>query len=249
LSTQHKPTLRTLSILELVSSSDDKYTLSEISRRLGISTSTLFPILHTLRQQRYLGFDEKVQNYSLGIRLFEIGNRVQESYGHQQIIEVMNGIQAACGETCHFGTLDRGDVVYLAKVDATQPVRLYSMIGKRLPAYGTAIGKALLKNYSMEDLKQLYPEGLKPLTMHTITDFEELYKQLNTGDIFLYESEESTVGVSCVAVPIYHKGAVVAACSVAVPVFRYDAEKVARIEAALKEALIRFDQVIHGTMF
>ena len=246
---QHKPTLRALSVLELVSTGEHKYTLSEISRNLGISTSTLFPILHTLREQKYLGFDEKTQAYCLGMRLFEIGSRVQSTYAYQEIYKIINGIARACGETCHFGTLDRGDVLYLAKVDSNQPIRMFSTIGSRLPAYGTSIGKALLKGRSIEELKALYPEGLKPLTVNTITDFEKLHAQLHTNDIFLYECEESNEFIRCVAVPIYRQGAVMAACSVAVPVFRYDDNKQAVIENALKEALIKFEHIIDSIVF
>ena len=186
----HKPTMRTITVLELVSTNDQKYTLSEISRHLDISTSTLFPILRTLREERYLGFDEKTQAYSLGTRLFEIGSRVQSSKVYQEISEIMGQIVVACGETCHFGKLDRGNVIYLAKVESNQPIRMYCAIGKRLPAYGTAIGKALLKGIEMDALKGMYPEGLKPLTHKTITDFNKLHEQLHTSDIFLYESEE-----------------------------------------------------------
>ena len=245
MSTQHKPTLRTLAVLELISTNDQKYSLSEISRSLGISTSTLFPILRTLRAGKYLGFDEKTQTYSLGTRLFEIGSRVQSSHAYQEISKIMTAVVETCGETCHFGRLDRGNVFYLAKVESTQPIRMYCATGKRLPAYGTAIGKALLKGYSLEDLKRLYPEGLKPLTANTITDFEKLHAQLHSNDIFLYESEESDESISCIAVPIYWQGAIVAACSVAVPIFRYDDKKRAIIEGALKEALIKFEQMIH----
>ena len=249
MNTNHKPTLRTLAVLELISTNDQRYTLSEISRSLGISTSTLFPILRTLREERYLGFDEKTQTYSLGTRLFEIGSRVQNSHVYQEISGIMNGVVEACGETCHFGRLDRGNVLYLAKVESNQPIRMYCAIGKRLPAYGTAIGKALLKGYSLEDLKSLYPEGLKPLTANTITDFEKLHTQLHSNDIFLYESEESDESICCVAVPIYWQGAVVAACSVAVPIFRYNEAKQAVAKNALKEALIKFEQMIHMFVF
>ena len=247
--TRHKPTLRTLSILEFLSSNNHRHTLTEISRHLDVSTSTLFPILHTLREQRYLDFDAKSHTYSLGIRLFEIGSRVQETHGYQQITEIMNDIQSVCGETCHFGILDGGDVLYLIKAEAAeQPIRMRSMVGKRLPAYGTAIGKALLKNYSLEALKRLYPGGLKPLTAHTITDFDKLHEQLNSNDIFLYDKEESTDAIACVAIPIYRKGVVAASCSVAFPLFRYNDEAIVCAERALKKALVRFEQVIHDVV-
>ena len=245
----HKPTLRTLSILELISAGDLEYTLSNISRSLGIPTSTLFPILQTLLEEKYLGLDKNTQTYSLGTRLFEIGSRVQNSLVYKEISAIMNEVVAACGETCHFAMLDRGEVFFLVTVDSPNPVRMHCAIGRRMPAYSTAVGKALLRGRSLEELRALYPEGLKPLTAHTVTDFETLHAQANGSDIFFYESEESTESICCIAVPIYRQGNVVAASSVAMPVFRYDEEKKAITENALKESLIRYEQVIHPFTF
>ena len=245
MSANHKPTLRILSVLELVSEDNKSYTLSEISRSLGIATSTLYPILHTLREEKYLGYDSKSQSYNLGMRMFEIGSRVQSSYAYQEINDIMNGVVEVCDEACIFGRLDGGDVLYLARVESTQSVRMFCSVGRRLPAYATAIGKALLKGYSVNELKKLYPSGLRPLTAKTITDFEKLYEQLNGNDIFMYEREESNKDVCCVAVPIHRDGVVVAACSVATPIFRFSSEKQQRIENALKEALVKYEKMIH----
>ena len=245
MSTQHQPTLRVLSVLELISTNNQDYTLSDLSRSLDIPTSTLSPILHTLREERYLALHESTRTYSLGTRLFEIGSRVQNSITYKKISAILKNVTVACGETCHFAVLDGGDVFFLATVDSPQPIRMHCATGRRIPAYGTAVGKALLRNRSLEELKQLYPEGLRPLTAHTTTDFDQLYAKVNNNDVFLYESEESTESVCCIAVPIYQRGTVVAASSVATPIFRYDEEKKAAIEHALRDARIEFEKIAH----
>ena len=249
MSSQHNPTMRVLAVLELVSKGQGGYSLSEMSRQLGIPSSTLYPILHTLRGQKYLNYNENRQIYSLGVRLFEVGSRVQGTEFFREAISIMTNVVEACGETCHLGVLDLGDIFYLAKVDSPQPVRMYSIAGKRLPAYATALGKALLRGYSMEALRQLYPQGLKPLTAGTITDFEALHAQLHSDDIFFYESEECSESVCCIATPLYRQGVVVASCSVSLPLFRYNAQKRASIELALKEALTRFDSIAEQFVF
>jgi len=249
LNTQHKPTLRVLSVLQLISENQHKYSLSEISRSLDIPASTLLPILHTLRDQKYLEFNEREQDYSFGIRLFEIGSRMQSSTAYSEITAIMSGISEVCNETCHLGVLDQGDILYLAKTDSTQPIRMTSMVGKRIPAYATALGKALLRNASIESLKQLYPQGLKPITAYTLTDFEKLYAQLHADGLFTYESEEACEDVCCTAIPIYRNGIPVAACSVSVPLFRWTAQKRAVVEGALKESVGQFEKIIHYFVF
>ncbi len=239
MASEHKPTLRVLSVLEQVSAGTGKYTLSELSRSLDIPVSTLFPIVRTLREHQYLDYDQAAQTYSLGYRLFEIGSRIQNTNAYESLVEMMWKIVDGCGETCHFGILDRGDVLYLAKVDPKQqPIRMYSMIGRRLAAYGTGIGKALLRDFTLEQLRETYPGGLRPLTAHTVTDFSELYRQLQeikaTG--FAYENEESNESVRCIAVPVESGGRVAAALSVAMPVFRYDDRKKRCAEQLLRDA-------------
>lgn len=247
MNTEHKPTLRIITILELISAEGKGCKLTEISNKLGIPMGTLSPIIHTLKENKYLSYDEQSQMYTLGIRLFEIGSRyMQCSNSFEDITSIMQEIVKGCGETVHFGILDGGNVLYLAKVDSTEPIRMYSAIGKRLPAYGTGIGKALLAGASMEELHRLYPEGLKPLTAHTIIDFDELYRQLKEiqETSLAYECEESNELIRCVAKPIYKNNSVAAALSVAVPTFRYSAEKQAVIERLLNEYAVYATQIV-----
>lgn len=235
----HKPTMRVISVLDVIAHNSGKFTLSEISQQLSIPVSTLFPIVRTLRESQYITLDAASQTYSLGLKLFEIGSRfIQDSWGYDHIVEAMKTIVEQCGEATHFAVLDQGNVLYLAKVDSTLPIRMYAAPGRRLPAYGTAVGKALLRDYTRQELEAVYPEGLKPLTANTITSFALLYEQLQKikTDGFAYEIEESTESVRCIAVPILRGGRVAAALSVAIPVFRYSEEKARLIERALLEA-------------
>lgn len=247
MNTSHKPTMRILSILDFVSSESGGCKLSEISAELGIPMGTLSPIVHTLKDNKYLCYDERSQTYTIGIGLFEVGSRyMQCTNSFEDITSILQEIVQKCGETVHFGVLDGGNVLYLAKVDTLEPVRMYAAIGKRLPAYGTGIGKALLTDYTMEELHQIYPDGLKPLTVHTITTFDELHRQLQTikETGFAYECEESNELIRCIARPIYKNQKIVAAISVSIPTFRYTKEKQDLIEQLLKEYSVYATQIV-----
>ena len=73
---------------------------------------------------------------------------------------------------------------------------------------------------------------------NTITDFNELYRQLleirKQG--FAYEQEESNKNLRCIAVPVCIDGKVSAALSVSIPIFRYSEELRQKIESLLTEA-------------
>jgi DNA-binding IclR family transcriptional regulator len=154
------------------------------------------------------------------------------------IEKIMDDVVDKCLETTHFAVLDKGNVVYLLKKDSPQAIRMISSVGKTLPAYATGIGKALLIDYSIEDLHQIYPDGLVPMTDNTITDFEELYNQLVSfkKDDISYEYEESNKDVQCVAVAVRKGGRIIASVSVAIPIFRCSEEKIVEIRDILLEA-------------
>lgn len=122
---------------------------------------------------------------------------------------------------------------------------MYSAIGKRLPAYSTAVGKALMAGYTEEELRALYPEGLKPITPHTITDFGVLAEQLRQvkEKQMAYEKEESNEMIRCTAKPILKNGTAVAAMSVTIPLFRWTEEKQEFIEQLLNEYAVYAGQI------
>lgn len=52
------------------------------------------------------------------------------------------------------------EVLYLAKVEGRDTLRLPSSIGRHLPAHVTGLGKALLAALGDEELRALYPDPL-----------------------------------------------------------------------------------------
>jgi len=235
----HNPTFRVVSVLNLISASKNGITLAECSRMLAIPSGTLYPILQTLYKKSYLQYDQASYRYTVGSHLFLAGiNYVSNSQPYENAQKVLQRIVNACGETAHWGVLVDGNVLYFAKADSQETVRMYSAVGKTLPAYATALGKALLSHAAMEELKALYPEGLRKLTEATVNNVELLYEQLQAvkKDGFAYEWEESNKDICCIAVPVLIERTVVSALSVAVPAFRYTDEKKECIKTCLIHA-------------
>ncbi|KAG0921387.1 hypothetical protein G6F31_020346 [Rhizopus arrhizus] len=81
------------------------------------------------------------------------------------------------GETVHLSVLDGFDVVYVDKIDSPQPIRAYSMVGGRAPAYAVATGKALLA-YQPDGYVERYAEQLVRHTPSTIVSMALLKDEL-----------------------------------------------------------------------
>ena len=242
----HMPTLRVLRVLEAIAGSPEGMTFSEIVESTGLPKSSLFPIVHTLVSEEYLHYSKMFSRYTLNVKTLEIGNRFLNQFNFTDYVrQQMHSIVSICNETCHFAILSQTDVLYIDKVDSTNPIRMYSSIGKRMPAYGTALGKALLCCHSLADLQKLYPNGLEPLTPNTITDINVLAEQLKKvrEQGVAYEKEESNEHVQCIAVPIFKDSRPVLALSVAVPVFRAAPDKLELIEKLLVGAKSNIEHI------
>lgn len=243
----HRATDRTLRAIECVAASPSGRTFSQIVAHLDAPKSSIHPILRTLCERGFLMYCAQTRVYKTGVRMFECGHSYLEQTDVLDLIrDQMRLIVGVSSETCHFGILAGGDVLYLLKIDSPEPIRMYSSAGRRLPAYATGIGKALLSDHTPAMLKKLYPDGLKPVTESTITSFDVLSEQLalarETG--LCCESEESDRHVRCVGAPIRKDGRVVAAVSVTVPLFRAGEEKLRLIGALLQNARNRIERIV-----
>ncbi|MDR3767245.1 MAG: IclR family transcriptional regulator [Butyricicoccus sp.] len=242
---QHRTTNRILDILEHLSTTEGGMTLTQLSQTLETPKSSLFPIVHTLKERRYLQEDHKTGRYTIGPRCLALGAAFAADESMEPIFKVMKHVVSVCQETCQFGILDQGNVLYVGKEDSTQAIRMISWVGNRLPANATAIGKALLSGLTDDAVRALYPRGLPRLTEHTISDMDVLLAQLDAirNDGIATEQEESTAQLACWAVPLRRKGTVFAALSVSVPLFRCKQEKIDQVCRCLREARVEIEQL------
>ena len=244
----HQPTERVIKIFELAASSAEGKRLADFSAELDIPKSTLLPILTTLCERHYLARES--DRYFPGAAIYSLARSFgKETSTMDQIHRELIALVEKFGETCYFGVPDGGNVLYLDKVDSPNPLRMLTTIGRRLPAYATGVGKALLMGKSETELRTLYPDGLSRLTEKTVTDISTLAKQLATADAdgYAWEIEESTEFIRCFAVPVKKLGRTVAAISVAIPIFRYDESRREEIVASLLDASNRLGGLLEAT--
>jgi len=124
---------------------------SELARRLGLPKSSIANICGALADA---GLVRRIgTGFTLGRRLAELGGAYLASIDQvQEFYELARHLPAGSEETVQFAILDGVEVTYLARHDGRQPVRLSSGIGRRLPAFSTATGKAALASLPAGEL-------------------------------------------------------------------------------------------------
>lgn len=222
-----KSALRTLEILETVARYRDGITFVALADVLPYPKSSLHGLLQTIASRGWLTFDADSRKYAIGVKPWEVGQSFLRS--RELVVRARQYLREAnqeLDETVQLGILDDLDVVYIDKVEGTRPLRLFSNVGSRLPAYVTGIGKALLSGLPDAELERRFAGVELPgYTAKTITSGDELIRVLAESRRQGYATDdgEYTHGVFCVAVPIRDgSGSVVAAMSCSVPQARIE---------------------------
>ena len=213
---------RVFAILDAFSSAEPELTLAELAVRTAIPKSTVHRLAKILVEQRLL--TRTGAGFSLGIRLFELGELVNERRDLRDAsLPFLEELFELTHETIHLGVLDRNEVLYFVKIVGYRAFPLPTRTGGRWPLYASALGKVMLA-FGPEDVLKVLPSVcLKPLTPYTIIDPHRLQRELaivrRVGTAI--ESQEAVLGNACVAAPIFDAdGDLVAAVSVSGPPLR-----------------------------
>lgn len=197
---------RALEIIELLARENREMSLTEIAQAMGWPKSTVHGLLATLRTYEYM--DQNSQNgcYRLGVRLFELGNVVGRSWNVRAMaVPAMQQLSNTLGEMVQLATEDKGEVLYLEKVDSLRMMRIVSEIGARLPMHCSGLGKVLLAYKKPAEVSWiLSKKGLPPMTRRTITDPAKLARELEKirEQGYGVDDQEIMEGLRCVAAPI-----------------------------------------------
>ncbi len=237
---------RTLAVLEWLATQSGGRSLSEISRALGIPVSSLHAILRTMEGRGWLETGRDGDHFGIGVEALRVGSAYSRADDVLARAEpVLDWINERTGEAVHYGRIDGAHIVYLAKRESLHPLRIYSSIGRRIPAHAAALGKAILAGHSDEEVRSILGPSLPALTNRTRTTIDELITDLARARRLGYatETEESDQGLGCVAVAVPDRTPPRDAISLAVPTVRSTPARVKELAALLIEAQ---QSLIHG---
>lgn len=235
---------KSVSLLHIVSTTAKGVSFTHLRTLSGQPKATLHRLLQNLLDLRLLRFDADVKRYSLGYGLLEMAGRAWSQLDIRHAArEMMAELSTALDETVHLAVLDASDIIYIDKVESSQPFRLGSAIGLRNPAFCTGVGKALIAFLPTNELDQVIKHTkFTALTPNTLTTEADLRKSLSmirqTG--YAYDDEEHHLGIRCAAAPIFnHSGRPIASISVAAPLMRCDDNRLLELRDRVMDAAYR----------
>ena len=194
-------------------------TLAEIARYSGLPKSTAHRVLAMLIE---VGAVEQVSDgYQVGLRMFSLGVLPPEAALREAALPHLEELHRVTGQTLHLAILRGADVVYLEKLlPRGRSVLMPSVIGDRMPATCTGVGKVLLAFSPEPDREAALAEPLPRRTPRSLGTPAEVRRELAAiaGRGYALDREEAAPGIACVAVPVLaDDGSAIAAISVSYP--------------------------------
>ena len=219
--------IKAAAILDVIAEQPD-CTLQEISQATNMTNSTTLKILDTLN---LIGYTQKRKNktYRLGSKLIRYANKnIDQIDLIEQTLPYLEKLQLAVDETIHLGILSNDEIYYINKLEPkNQSIRMSSKIGIARPLYSSAMGKAVLAEYSEEEYQEyLATHELIPYTENTITNSLKLAKEIEQikHSKIAYDNEEMEADIFCIGTTLTMENQIIGTISVSLPKYRVTQE-------------------------
>lgn len=234
---------KVLDLLTLLGDYPDGATAGEIAEVTGHPFSTAYRLVNTLVEADFATYDAADKRYRLGVRLYQLGQRVAHQRGFDGTAEpILRQLTEATGESSVLHVLDGAHSLTAYKVDGPQ-FRTTTDPGDRAPLHTIAAGKALLAFAEPATREHLLESiDLTPRTGHSITDRDQFRRQIEVirQQGWAGQSEENDVGMAGIAVPVLSPARrLIGAITLAAPIFRTTLDGLQDHLPALRQAADR----------
>jgi DNA-binding IclR family transcriptional regulator len=245
-----KSAARTVQLLELLAGRRHQPArLRDLSDAMAAPRSSVYALLKTLVDHGWVRTDSTGTFYTIGIQALLAGTTYLDVDPVLRIVQPqINDLSSRLDETIHYGRLAGTDIVYLATHESTQYVRPFSRVGRRLPAFSTGLGKALLAELeavSEDALERHLPDVLTPLTPQTIVDRDTLRLELAQvrAQGYALDRGENVPGIVCFAFALDFGNPPTDAISCSVPVERMGEGRDGEILEALRRTKLSIERM------
>ena len=229
---------RALQILDSFNKERQVLTRSQLAEILGLPRATVLRLCSTLVQYGYLAKNPDSSTYSLGMRLFEQGSILFNSFPVRAAASRhLTQLQRDTGQTVFLGVLDNDELLYIDKrEDPHNVINFTSKVGTRRPPFWGMCGPCLMAYLSDDEVERLLIKSpLASVTKNSITVLEEFkawLKRIRQEDLTI-DHEATFEGITGIAAPIRDSWGVVASVGVAMISSAVDRETFERITRAV----------------
>lgn len=200
---------RTFRLLDLLGTSEEGLTFSELARTLQMSKGGLHGLLKTLESVGAVEQEAK-HRYVLGPRLYDLAQSYIQVAGlRRAAIPAMHRLAASTGETVCLGRVEQKGVRTIEYiVEEREPVALHIAVrrGQRLPLLAGAHGYCIVASWPPPQRESfLQTHALHRYTQNSLTDPQKFLARVEevASAGVSFDRGEYLEGINAVTAPIY----------------------------------------------
>lgn len=199
------PVNRALKVLSVIGEAQGNLTLGQISVLSGVPRSTVFKYLKTLEEDGFVVQDTRSETFCVGPTLW----RLSRSRNLIRLLSaaagpVLSRLRGRIKETTVWGLLDSGDFCVAGVETGPAPGAVRLQVGTRLPAMGSALGRAALAALPRARLTHLLAKDAARTSGHLERMLADADAVRTSG--MAIEEGERDPKVWCCAVPVASVG-------------------------------------------
>ena len=205
--------------------------LSELVARTGLEKSSVQRLAHTLHAEGMLEKDPVSRRFRPSHAWLQLAYAYYWSDPLiARALPKLVDLSQTIGETVNLAQMSGDHIIYSLRLPSQRTHFAASIVGRRLPALGTAAGRVMLSTWPDEDREAALRDWtLRSYTAHTVTDRAEIARSIEQGarDGFVITANQMIQNEISLAAPIKGlHGRSLAAAQVSVSAHSYDLDRV-----------------------
>ena len=229
----------TLSLLKTLAESEDGVSVLDIARKISFSKSSTHRALQVLEREKFAIKDPTTNRYKCGPALFNIAFNFLANFNLRQLARpVLRNIVDGINENVYLCVYIDKILYFIEKVESDHPIRYVNPMGKRQFLHAAAPGKVIMAHLPAEQIEDMIARGLPQYTPNTITDPEQLRRELKTIKKQGYATSfgEFATGGNAIAVPLLNPSRHPIGCiDMVIPEERYDRDRLEEYVSLLNQ--------------
>src|SRR3984885_4959355 len=217
---------KAFAILESFGAERRTLSLAELAAAAGMTVSSAQRCVHTLAYLGYLRRDELLRRWvltarSLAVSAAYLSGHALLEHSTTHLID----LNQASGESVSLSEPDGDDMVFIARFPSLKRFYIHMPVGRRLPMYCTASGRAYLSTLPAASAQRIVRRSeLKALTPHTLTDPAAILRRISEAREagYAWSDQECYRGDLSIAAPLLGMGGeALAAVNISAPTSRW----------------------------
>src|SRR6202163_1195423 len=171
---------KALALLETFGGERRALSLAELAAGVGMTTSSAQRCTHTLVRLGFLGRDVRARRWVLTPRALSLAHAYLSGHALlEQATTHLIDLNQASGESVSLSEPDGADMVFIARFPSHKRFFIHTPIGRRLPMYCTASGRAYLSALPAAEAQKIVRRSvIRQFTPMTLTDPGEIMKRV-----------------------------------------------------------------------